>query len=146
LGGGGRYDDIITRFMDDSIIYPAVGMSFGLEPISAVLSAKGRIEGQIIDLYLIPMDTQTDCLRLANELRKRGASVLVEYSKQKVKKSMAYADREKIPFVSVIGSTETEKNVMTIKRMTASENASDKEQSFQMTDYEGIAGALVSNK
>ena len=30
LGGGGRYDKIITNFMDNGNSYPAVGLSFGL--------------------------------------------------------------------------------------------------------------------
>ena len=37
IGGGGRYDKIITNFIDDGNIYPAVGISFGLVPICEIL-------------------------------------------------------------------------------------------------------------
>lgn len=33
IGGGGRYDKIITNFISDGNIYPAVGISFGLSSI-----------------------------------------------------------------------------------------------------------------
>ena len=37
IGGGGRYNKIITNFMDNGMEYPAVGLSFGLEPIFVIL-------------------------------------------------------------------------------------------------------------
>ena len=37
IGGGGRYDKIITNFMDNGNSYPAIGLSFGLEPIFVIL-------------------------------------------------------------------------------------------------------------
>ena len=143
LGGGGRYDKIITSFMDDGNVYPAVGMSFGLEPISAVLSAKKNVTTQIIDLFLVPMGTHTECLKLAKELRGRGVSVLVDYSKQKVKKSMAYADKEKIPFAAVVGSQEIENNIIKLKNMAAAaDSAENKEFQFDFNAYDKIAEFL----
>lgn len=38
IGGGGRYDKIITNFINDGNTYPAVGMTFGLVPIYEILS------------------------------------------------------------------------------------------------------------
>ena len=147
LGGGGRYDRIITSFMDDGAVYPAVGMSFGLEPISAVLSAKKNVAAQIIDLMLIPMDTHTECLKLAKELRARGVNVLVDYSKQKVKKSMAYADKEKIPFAAVVGSQEIENNVIKLKNMAAAaDSVENKEFQFAFDAYDKIAEFLKGKK
>ena len=37
LGAGGRYDKIITNFINDGNNYPAIGLSFGLEPIYVLL-------------------------------------------------------------------------------------------------------------
>ena len=37
LGGGGRYDKIITNFIDDGNTYPSVGISFGIVPICSIL-------------------------------------------------------------------------------------------------------------
>ena len=36
LGGGGRFDKIITNFIDDGNNYPAVGISFGIVPICEI--------------------------------------------------------------------------------------------------------------
>jgi len=49
IGGGGRYDKIITTFVNDGIEYPAVGMSFGLDVIYEILILKNaykKIYGQ----------------------------------------------------------------------------------------------------
>ena len=40
IGGGGRYDKIITTFINDGNEYPAVGMSFGLDVIYEILILK----------------------------------------------------------------------------------------------------------
>ena len=37
IGAGGRYNKIITNFINDGKEYPAVGLSFGLEPIFVIL-------------------------------------------------------------------------------------------------------------
>ena len=37
IGGGGRFDKIITNFIDDGNSYPAVGISFGIVPICEIL-------------------------------------------------------------------------------------------------------------
>ena len=46
LGGGGRYDKIITNFLNDGNTYPAIGCSFGLEPIYEILKAAKEKAGE----------------------------------------------------------------------------------------------------
>ena len=37
IGGGGRYDNLITDFINDGNKYPAVGVSFGLDVIYTLI-------------------------------------------------------------------------------------------------------------
>lgn len=115
LGGGGRYDKIITGFMDNGQQYPAVGLCFGLEPIYAILE-KNKQEN-LVDVFIIPMDTQIECLTLASNLRQKGINVLVEMSKRKIKKSFDYANKTGIKYVIVVGSNEIENQVFALKNM-----------------------------
>ncbi len=70
IGGGGRYDKIITNFMDNGQSYPAVGLSFGLEPIFVILKQKIK-KTRLIDIYMVPLDTNVDTLKLATILREK---------------------------------------------------------------------------
>ena len=134
LGGGGRYDKIIGTFIEDGNEYPAIGMSFGLDVIYEVLNAKA--EGKtdpFVDLFIIPMDTEVPSFILAENLRKCGLRVEIEKNNRRVKKSMNYANKEGIPFVTVIGANEIEKGQIYIKQMsTGVEMIKD------IDDYEGI--------
>ena len=116
LGGGGRYNKIITDFISDGNIYPAVGLSFGLEPIYTILKEELSKEN-LIDVYIIPMDTELECLKLAQTLRNNNINTLVELNKRKVKKCFEYANKENIKYVIVVGSNEIETKTYTIKDM-----------------------------
>lgn len=116
LGGGGRYNKIITDFISDGNTYPAIGLSFGLEPIYTILKEEYAKEN-LVDIYIIPMDTEIACLKLADTLRKNNINVLVELNKRKVKKCFEYANKENIKYVIVVGSNEIESNTYTIKNM-----------------------------
>lgn len=116
LGGGGRYNKIITDFINDGNEYPAVGLSFGLEPIYTILKEEHENQN-LIDVYIIPMDTEIECLKLAETLRNNNINTLVELNKRKVKKCFEYANKENIKYVIVIGSNEIESNCYTIKNM-----------------------------
>ena len=120
LGGGGRYNKIITDFISDGNTYPAVGLSFGLEPIYTILKEEYEKEN-LINVYIIPMDTELECLKLAETLRNKNINVLVELNKRKVKKCFEYANKENIKYVIVIGSNEIESNCYTIKNMQTGE-------------------------
>ena len=127
LGGGGRYNKIITDFISDGNTYPAVGLSFGLEPIYTILKDKYEKEN-LVDVYIIPMDTELECIRLAETLRRRNINVLVELNKRKVKKCFEYANKENIKYVIVIGSNEIESNCYTVKNMISGEQYNMKEE------------------
>ena len=120
IGGGGRFDKIITNFINDGNKYPAVGISFGIVPICEILGLNE--EKALYDLLIIPMDTNKESLKLANSLREKGIKVLIEMNKRKVKKVLESADRNNIPFVIILGENEIVENTLEIKDMKNSTN------------------------
>lgn len=120
LGGGGRYNKIITDFINDGNEYPAIGLSFGLEPIYTILKSNLE-ENSLYDVYIIPMEEDYKVLELATILRNNNISTIVEYSKRKLKKCFEFADKNNIKYVIVLGSRELETGVYTIKDMEMQE-------------------------
>ena len=116
LGGGGRYDKIITDFIDDGNIYPACGLSFGLEPIYAILKEE-ITDKSLIDVLIIPMDTEVECMNIATTLRDNGIKVMVEMNKRKLKKSFEFANKTSIKYVIVVGENEIKESKYTLKNM-----------------------------
>lgn len=116
IGAGGRYDKIITNFVGDGNNYPAVGMTFGLVPIYEILS-HSNLEEKFYDLYIVPMDTYYDCLKISESLREKGIKVLIEMNNKKVKKAFEWANKNKIPFVIALGENEINSKIIKIKDM-----------------------------
>ena len=123
IGGGGRYNKIITNFMDNGIEYPAVGLSFGLEPIYVILK-EIQNDNSLIDVYMVPLDTNTEVLKLATKLRDKNVKVLIEMNKKKIGKCFEYAEREKIKYVMIIGENEIKSGIFKIKDMNKKEEYS----------------------
>lgn len=120
IGAGGRYNKIITNFMDNGNNYPAIGLSFGLEPIYVILKQEMEKES-MIDVYMVPLDTEVETLKLATTLRNNGLKVLIEMNKKKVGKCFEYAERENIKYVMIVGENEINSDVFKIKDMQAKE-------------------------
>lgn len=122
LGGGGRYDNIITNFVANGVKYDACGMSFGLEPITALLHQQTS-GGSNIKLLIVPMGTDAVCHRLADALRAQGIPTMLWTAKPKVGKALEYAAATQIRYVTVIGDQETQTNQITIKDLTTGQAA-----------------------
>lgn len=120
IGSGGRYNKIITNFINDGNTYPAVGLSFGLEPIYTILKDKFENSSNI-DIYIVPMDNNIEGIKLATELRKNNLNVLVELNKKKLNKCFEYADKNNFKYLIILGSEEIENGVYTIKNMQTKE-------------------------
>lgn len=141
LGGGGRFDNIITSFIDDGNEYPAVGMSFGLDVIYEILAIKEAGKKlSPIDLFVIPMETEVEAFEFASQMRKIGVKTDMEKKQQKLKKSMKYANSLNVPFVIIIGENELETKQIRIRNMTTGT-----ESEFAINDYNGIKNFIVSD-
>lgn len=118
MGAGGRYDQIIGGFLQNGQEYPAVGISFGLEVICAALAMKQDSEYRSnIDLYIIPLGTQKESLKIAGDIRKKGIKVDIDMTNRKLKRSLDYANKENIPYVLILGENEIQEGKVKIKDM-----------------------------
>lgn len=121
LGGGGRYDDIITKFINNGTSYPAVGMSFGLEPIYAILKEDEKFKTNSYDLYIYAFEMKPEILLLAKYLRENNIKTIIEMNDSKLKKAMNFANRENIPYVLIVGEDEIKENKYSLKNMVSGE-------------------------
>jgi histidyl-tRNA synthetase len=120
IGSGGRYDQIIGNFLSNDKAYPTVGISFGLDVIYTAMSIgpKGVLQAQpSVDVYIIPLATDEECLKLARLLRQEGIRVDMDLTRRKLKKSLNYANKENIPFVLILGENELKDGVVILKNM-----------------------------
>lgn len=118
IGGGGRYDKMITDFIDDGTIYPAVGISFGLTSIFELLKNREEFKNSsAINLYIIPLNTKKESLALANKIRELKINVDLEMTDKKIKKSLDYCNKEGIPYVIILGEDEIKNQTFKLKDM-----------------------------
>ena len=118
IGAGGRYDKIIGNFIGDGESYPTVGISFGLSSIYELLKNSNLFDNQSqTDIFIVPINTNIECLKIANEIRSFGFCVEVEMTNKKLKKSMDFANKENIHYVIVLGEDEVKKKSFLLKNM-----------------------------
>lgn len=139
IGGGGRFDKIITTFVDDGTEYPAVGMSFGLDVIYEILVLKNAgKKTPTVDVFVIPFGTNFESFKFASALRDAGLRVEVDKNTKKLKKSLAYANKMNIPYVIILGEDELKKGFILVKTMESGTNTE-----FPIDDYEAIKRFII---
>lgn len=115
---GGRYDDLAGFYTDKKL--PGVGISIGLTRLFYQLMEAGiikSVESSVSDIIVLPMTENFEYVyRVANLLRENNIKVDICYL-DKFKQLMRYSDRQKSPFVVIIGDNEIEKEVVTLKNM-----------------------------
>ena len=115
---GGRYDDLASYYTDKKL--PGVGISIGLTRLFYQLMEAGIIkseESSVSEITILPMTENFEYVyKVANTFRQNNIKVDLCYL-EKFKQLMRYADRQKTPFIIIIGDNEIEKNVVTIKNM-----------------------------
>lgn len=116
--GGGRYDNMIGMYAENAREYPAVGISFGLEPITDALKLSGIEQRRsVTQLYIIPIKTFKESLVITTKLREAGLKVEIDLMDKGVSKNLDYANSLKIPFVAFIGETEIAEQKIKLKNM-----------------------------
>lgn len=119
LAGGGRYDNMIGKFMGGGREVPAVGIAFGLEPILDVLKMKGSATVKTpAKVLVLPINTVSESLAIAQEFRAAGISTDVALLKG-VTKNLQYAGALGIPFVVIIGEDELKQKKVLLRDMTS---------------------------
>src|SRR3989338_5090159 len=125
LAGGGRYDELIGNYLESKQEYPAVGISFGIEPITDLLKdretkKKGiKTKKVVTDIYVIPIKTARECLPICNELRKQGLKVDMDITGRGISKCLDYTNVYNIPFALIVGEKELKENKFTLRNMVS---------------------------
>ena len=118
LGGGGRYDDMISKFMDSKQEYPSVGISFGLDRIYNILVNK-NIRKTNTKLFIIPIQTLKESLNIAQKLRENNINTDIDLNNKGISKNLDYADKLGIPYVLFVGENELKKKKLKLKDMNS---------------------------
>ncbi len=122
LFGGGRYDDLVGLFGVEKV--PGVGFGVGDVGIRNYLETYNLLPEYkpAVDLYICQMGEEflPYANELAAELRSQGVNVAVDLTARKVSAQVKTADREKVPFILVIGEEEAKSGTFKLKNLAAS--------------------------
>ena len=122
IGGGGRYDNAIGGLIGSEEKISTVGISFGLDVIYTAMEQREiHANEALVDIFIIPLNTEKEALRLAWQLRQQGNRVEVELSGKKLRKAMEKANREKIRKVIILGENEIQSGRYELKDMLTGE-------------------------
>ncbi len=118
--GGGRYDDLTGIFGLPNV--SGVGISFGADRIFDVMNEKNLFpEGAQIGTQIMfvnfGLKEAAYCLQAVTKLRKAGINAELFPDSGRMKKQMSYANNKNIKFVALVGESEMEENLITLKDM-----------------------------
>lgn len=115
VGGGGRYDNLIELY--SGVKTPALGFAIGVERLMEAAGIS-RVE-MPLDYYVYPMteDAYKLAVRIANALREKGASVVVDLGEMTLREALEHAAKTGVRYFVIIGKRELEKGVVKIRDM-----------------------------
>ena len=121
ITGGGRYDNLTGIFGMPGL--SGVGISFGADRIYDVLNQLDLYpENAIQSVQVLFINFgQTEaayCLQTATKLRRAGIRAEVYPDSAKMKKQMSYANAIGVPYVALIGESEMQSELISLKDMT----------------------------
>jgi len=121
VGGGGRYDGLVGRFMKDNV--PATGFSIGVSRLQAALAALGKLETKIgsgpVVVLIMDKARVGDYQKMVADLRAADIPAEMYLGDSGMKAQMKYADKRYAPLVVIQGGDEKAKGIVQIKDMRA---------------------------
>ena len=117
VGGGGRYDGLVERFMGTKV--PATGFSIGVSRLQAALAAINKTgaaaAGGPVVVLVMERDRLADYQKMTQSLRAAGIRAEMYLGTAGMKAQMKYADRRGAPCVVIQGGDERAKGEVQIK-------------------------------
>lgn len=119
LGGGGRYDNLVGMFTNRQV--PAVGFSLGLERVLLLMEERDMFPAlepaaQVM-VCILPDTPLRPALNLVSSLRAAGIAVDVYPEQTKLKRQLAAAAAQQMPYALIIGPDEIERHSYTLKNL-----------------------------
>lgn len=120
ITGGGRYDNLTGVFGMPGL--SGVGISFGADRIYDVMNQLDLYPAEIgasVKVLFVNFGEReaAKCMGYVKTLREGGISAMLYPDSAKLKKQMAFADSEKVPFVAIVGESELADNTINLKNM-----------------------------
>ncbi|MCY6382274.1 histidine--tRNA ligase [Hoeflea prorocentri] len=120
VGGGGRYDGLVSRFMGQPV--PATGFSIGVSRLMTALKNLGKLGRDEIaaPVVVCVMDRDAESMsryqRFVSELRSAGVRAeMFQGNPKNFGKQLQYADRRGSPVAIIQGSQERDEGTVQIK-------------------------------
>lgn len=118
LAGGGRWDQMIGKFMGGEKEIPAVGVAFGLVPIMEALREKKEFKEKTpAKVFVIPIKVMKEGLDVVRRLREDGVKCDIDMMGRGVSKNLNYASTLGIPYVVLIGEKEVKAGKVLLRDM-----------------------------
>jgi len=121
VGGGGRYDGLVGRFMKDDV--PATGFSIGVSRLQAALTALGKIDATNVPgpVVVTIMDRARlgDYQLMVTTLRSANIPAELYLGESGMRAQLKYADRRNAPAVIIQGGDELARGVVQVKDLAA---------------------------
>ncbi|RBL92699.1 histidine--tRNA ligase [Chitinophaga flava] len=136
IGGGGRYDDLTGLFGLKGI--SGVGISFGVDRIYDVLEElqlfpqEAQQSTKVLFLNLSD-DSARTCFSYMMQLRAKGIATELFHENAKMDKQMKYANKRGIPYVIILGESEMQEGLVSVKNLTTGQQ--DKIKAEQLADF-----------
>ncbi|MDZ7697355.1 MAG: histidine--tRNA ligase [Deltaproteobacteria bacterium] len=110
VAGGGRYDGLVKRLGGPD--HSAIGFAVGMERVVALMEAEGRPEPRSPDLFIAALGEDADRATLpwAEDLRRQGFWVEMDYGSKGLKSQMKKAGRLNAKKVLIVGDEELKSN------------------------------------
>ncbi len=116
IAGGGRYDKMVGDFLQSKIVFPAIGISFGIDVImDAIRDKKSR--KTTAKVFVIAIGVTQEAFQVARELRKAGVNTSVDLMQRGISKNLQYANNLGIPYVVIVGKEELEQKKIKLRNM-----------------------------
>jgi histidyl-tRNA synthetase len=119
VGGGGRYDDLVERFLGKKV--PATGVSIGVSRLAAALEMRGLLSGKThigpVVVLVLDRDQLTRYQSMVSELRASGIRAELYLGQGGMRAQLKYADKRGAPIVVIEGGDERAKGEVTLKDM-----------------------------
>ncbi len=124
ITGGGRYDDLTGIFGLKDV--SGVGISFGADRIYDVLEQMDRFPAETVNTTKVMFvnfgeKEEKYCLPILAKLRANAVKAEIFPSAAKMKKQMTYANDKHIAYVIMVGETEMEEGLFSLKDMETGE-------------------------
>jgi len=127
VAGGGRYDDLVSRFTGQKV--PATGASIGVDRLLDSLKRLGKVEDRAgmcpVLIAMVEKKYRATYQRWADQLREAGIPTELYVGSGGLGKQFKYADRRQFTAVVVAGGNEIAEDQVSVKDLRQGQELSE---------------------